>query len=110
MGSLLLLATASVVLFCTLLRCCCRYACVSNSYDESSDTSGAAELEDMQDEDESALVTPLPVGVKHTELPPHEPQMDDLALPSYTEVVDSAAIGSSSWRLHDRSSATPRAS
>jgi len=99
-ASFLLLATASVVLLCTLLRCCCRYACVPNNTDDASETSGAAELEDIT-EDEEALVTPLPVGVKHSELPPQEPQDD--ALPSYNEVVDSAAIAAPSWRLNQGS-------
>ena len=60
-ASFLLLATASVVLLCTLLRCCCRYVCAPTQNDDASETSGAAELEEVHD-DEEALVSAHPRG------------------------------------------------
>jgi len=94
-ASFLLLATASVVLFCTLLRCCCRYVCtVSRSGDAASEVSAADEQE-LTDEDEPT-VTPLPSGVTHANVKLEERTLveadadEEEALPTYTEVIDGA--------------------
>lgn len=92
-ASFLLLATASVVLFCTLLRCCCRYVCVpSRSGDAASEASAADEHDDI--EDDEPTVTPLPTGVTHANVKLEERTLveadpdEEEALPTYTEVID----------------------
>lgn len=93
-ASFLLLATASIVLLCTLLRCCCRYVCLNGSI-------GSVQLEGGADDDEPTItedddeptVTPLPTGVKASE--GHnccETELDEDLLPTYTEVVDGATV------------------
>jgi len=96
-ASMLLLATASIVLMCTLLRCCCRYVCVipGNIMDDMS----SFHDETLSDEDDSVgSVTPLPSGVKMVEQPQQveQPQEDEDELPAYTEVVAGATIARSS--------------
>jgi len=89
-ASMLLLATASIVLLCTLLRCCCRYVCISPAH--INDDLSTLHDEELSDEDESVgSVTPLPSGVKMMEPQVVEqPQEDEL--PAYTEVVSGASI------------------
>mmetsp|Transcript_56715 Transcript_56715/g.93804 ORF Transcript_56715/g.93804 Transcript_56715/m.93804 type:complete len:310 (+) Transcript_56715:67-996(+) len=92
-ASFLLLATASVVLICALIRCCCRRVCIRASRDTASETSAAPEEVDLS-EDEESTVIPLPSGVKHNDTRAHsaETEEDDDALPTYGEVVDGASL------------------
>lgn len=98
-ASMLLLATASVVLLCTLLRCCCRYVCHVQTHPVD-DTSFLEDvLENSDDEGSIGSVTPLPSGVKMQEVSINrEVQLeeksdeDESELPAYTEVVEGAAI------------------
>lgn len=93
-ASMLLLATASIVLLCTLLRCCCRYVCIAPM--QIGDDMSIHPDEDLSDEDESVgSVTPLPSGVKMVEPNAVEQPMED-ELPAYTEVVAGAAIARTS--------------
>lgn len=83
----LLLATASVVLLCTMLRCCCRCVCAAprtSSQDE------PVSEDEGTDADEEYIVTPLPSGVKQAAK--EEEDDDENALPGYTEVVEGAAV------------------
>mmetsp|Transcript_17206 Transcript_17206/g.30024 ORF Transcript_17206/g.30024 Transcript_17206/m.30024 type:complete len:324 (-) Transcript_17206:503-1474(-) len=92
-ASILLLATASMVLLCTLLRCCCRHIGVVANHNDDSST---AHDEDLSDEEGSVgSVTPLPSGVKMTETPQSEPCNEEDELPAYTEVVPGASIARS---------------
>ena len=92
-ASYLLLATASFVLLCTLVRCCCRCLRAASRFhdeEEGADDDGAST------EDDEPIVTPLPAGVKFHE-PPEGGDDDDGAkddddLPAYTEVVDGASL------------------
>jgi len=93
-ASMLLLATASIVLLCTLLRCCCRYVCIAPI--QIGDDMSTIHDDELSDEDESVgSVTPLPSGVKMMEPSVAEQQMED-ELPAYTEVVAGAAVARSS--------------
>lgn len=94
-ASILLLATASMVLLCTLLRCCCRYICVMPVHP--ADDASTIHDEDLSDEDDMVgSVTPLPSGVKMVETPQSEPaHEEDDDLPAYTEVVQGASIARS---------------
>jgi len=91
-ASFLLLATASVVLLCTLLRCCCRYVRLSSG--SLAQLDGAAEEVEHSEDDDEPTVTPLPTGVKRSEGPSRccETQMDEDVPPTYTEVVEGAAV------------------
>ncbi|KAL1526846.1 hypothetical protein AB1Y20_015538 [Prymnesium parvum] len=92
-ASILLLATASMVLLCTLLRCCCRHIGVVANHNDDSST---AHDEDLSDEEGSVgSVTPLPSGVKMMETPQSEPCNEEDELPAYTEVVPGASIARS---------------
>jgi len=90
---MLLLATASMVLLCTLLRCCCRFLCaVPVHADDSASTVHDEELSG-DEEDSVGSVTPLPSGVKMMESPPlGRAQEEEDELPAYTEVVQGASI------------------
>lgn len=91
-ASILLLATASMVLLCTVLRCCCRYVCGVVGAHHADDASTIHD-EELTDEDETpGSVTPLPAGVKMMESTQAEPAADDDELPAYTEVVQGASI------------------
>jgi hypothetical protein len=83
----LLLATASVVLLCTMLRCCCRCVCatpMASLQDESTQSD-----DDAGTEDDDFIVTPLPSGVKQEKTQEEE---DENALPGYSEVVEGATV------------------
>lgn len=92
-ASLLLLATASVVLLCALIRCCCRHICNGARRDTASEASATPDEIDLTDEDEPTVL-PLPSGVKHDDARGHsaETEEDDDALPTYGEVVDGASV------------------
>merc|ERR1711865_167639 len=84
----LLLATASIVLLCTMLRCCCR--CICNLPPSTQLGEDATQSEDeVGTEDDEYIVTPLPSGVKQEKAQEEE---DENALPGYTEVVEGAAV------------------
>jgi hypothetical protein len=83
----LLLATASVVLLCTMLRCCCRCVC---STPLASQGDGGTQSEDEAGlEDDEFSVLPLPSGVKQKESQEEE---DENALPGYSDVVEGASL------------------
>lgn len=98
-ASFLLLATASVVLFCTLLRCCCRYVCATTRGGDAASEASAADEHELTDEDEPT-VTPLPTGVTHVTAKPEQRTLveadadEEEALPTYTEVIDGATKAS----------------
>lgn len=93
-ASILLLATASLVLLCTLLRCCCRYICVMPVHP--ADDASTIHDEELSDEDDTVgSVTPLPSGVKMMETPQQEQPSEEDELPAYTEVVQGASIARS---------------
>jgi len=120
-ASILLLATASMVLLCTLLRCCCRHIGVVANHNDDSSTAhdevlfrthcwphtaphlhaipGSSLLlasQDLSDEEGTVgSVTPLPSGVKMMETPQSEPCNEEDELPAYTEVVPGASIARS---------------
>lgn len=97
-ASMLLLATAGVVLTCTLLRCCCRYVCLLPATHASDDASTVHDDElGTDDEDSLGSVTPLPSGIKLQEHVNQTRQRDggasdDDELPGYAEVVQGAAV------------------
>jgi len=91
-ASMLLLATASIVLLCTLLRCCRRYVCAVPIHIH--DDVSTVHDEEILDDDDLGSVTPLPSGVKMMETPQQEPspEDDEDELPAYTDVVQGASI------------------
>jgi len=82
----LLLATASVVLLCTMLRCCCRCVCAAP---RSSHQDEQVSEDEGTDADDEYIVTPLPSGVKQAA---KEEEEDENELPGYSEVVEGAAV------------------
>lgn len=88
----LLLATASVVLLCTMLRCCCRCLCTATGLASlQEDLTQSDEDEAGTEEDELGSVTPLPLGVKQQKTLTQEEEEEN-ALPGYSEVVEGATI------------------
>ena len=88
----LLLATASVVLLCTMLRCCCRCLCTATGLASlQEDLTQSDEDEAGTEEDELGSVTPLPLGVKQQKTLIQEEEEEN-ALPGYSEVVEGATI------------------
>ena len=83
----LLLATASVVLLCTMLRCCCRCICSAPLHSHHDDE--RLSEDEGTDADEEYTVTPLPSGVKQVA---KEEEEDENELPAYAEVVEGAAV------------------
>ena len=88
----LLLATASVVLLCTMLRCCCRCLCTATGLASlQEDLTQSDEDEAGTEDDELGSVTPLPLGVKQQKTLTQEEEEEN-ALPGYSEVVEGATI------------------
>jgi len=88
----LLLATASVVLLCTMLRCCCRCLCTATGLASlQEDLAQSDEDEAGTEDDELGSVTPLPLGVKQQKTLTQEEEEEN-ALPGYSEVVEGATI------------------
>mmetsp|Transcript_47619 Transcript_47619/g.125774 ORF Transcript_47619/g.125774 Transcript_47619/m.125774 type:complete len:362 (-) Transcript_47619:613-1698(-) len=112
-ASILLLATASMVLLCTLLRCCCRYICILPIH-PADDASTVHDEELSADEEEPASygsVTPLPSGVKAADTPQPEPSsssyLEEDELPAYVEVVQGASIARSGGSTKDTAPKEP---
>lgn len=88
----LLLATASVVLLCTVLRCCVRCLCTATGLASlQEDLAPSDEDEAGTEDDELGSVTPLPSGVKQQKALTQEEEEEN-ALPGYSEVVEGASI------------------
>jgi hypothetical protein len=86
----LLLATASVVLLCTMLRCCCRCLFATRGLASLQEDLTQSEDEAGTEDDEVGSVIPLPSGVKQKDMSQEEEEEN--ALPSYGEAVEGAAI------------------
>lgn len=88
----LLLATASIVLLCTVLRCCVRCLCTATGLASlQEDLAPSDEDESGTEDDEVGSVTPLPSGVKQQKALTQEEEEEN-ALPGYSEVVEGASI------------------